>query len=631
MTSSRWYSKVVTAKSTAPNLELDWEESFFKFVRSIVRRFTKKTPGPPPCAVAVEPVLKRLEILASLVSGRALHIVLSDGTWGLRANDLLLPKQEASLDSLQANAELLMLSVLMLAAWRREVPERGHNLELGVVSDLTGQARALAALCEEFPGFAARWRSISAQVLAQRPQLEDLGGPAQRVETWRRALIRQQALPSADEMQRLLGTGPVKALNMPLVGVRLAAPGEPDGAGAGTEPSTGTEREAPKKIEDVRRTLLDEDEDKKNPIVHTFEKVETLDAHEGGARIADGSDELDDQLEALEEVDLKEVIRGGEAAQSILRVDLNLEGEIPDVERIIPGEAGVTYPEWDFRRRTYRADWCTVYPTPVLREAPEYARAAVAQHRRQIEALYRRLSVHRSRLRQERRQLDGEDIDLDAAIEATIERAGGRESSAKIYTRRTKQVRDVAAAVLVDVSLSTDSWVHNRRVLDVAKQSVLVLGEVTERLGDQVAVYAFASKTRNACRVFEVAGFDTPWSKARARIGALEPQGYTRIGPAIRHVSAQLAGQPAQRRLLLVITDGKPSDYDKYEGQYGIADIRMSLHEAARAGVVAHALTIDKTARAHLSGTFGPGAWHLMSDPARLPEVLTEVYGRLSD
>jgi len=100
-----------------------------------------------------------------------------------------------------------------------------------------------------------------------------------------------------------------------------------------------------------------------------------------------------------------------------------------------------------------------------------------------------------------------------------------------------------------------------------------VLGEIADRLGDQLAVYAFTAKTRNACRVFEV---------------------------------------------------------DKYEGRHGTADIRMSLREAHRDEIVARALTIDKTARGHLGRTFGPGAWHLMTDPTRLPQVLTEVYGRLS-
>lgn len=617
-------------KSTAPRLELDWEEGLFRMVRGLIRKLSPRPSGPQESAAPLEPHTKKLEVLASLVAGRAIRVVVSDGGTGLRGNDILLPPHEASLDEIEDNAEVCLLSTLLLATWRRTGPPSAAD-EFCPMDDLLGLQAALASLISEFDGVQVRWARMAALILAKRPAPKIGGSRASVLEGWQRDVILQRNLPTRAEMQALLpgrGTG---AKPMPLLGRRFTDAGQAEGNdGDGVEPSAGTEKDAPKKIQDVRRTLLPEGEDDKNPIIHTFEKVETLESPQGGNRFADGSDELDDQLEALAEVDLSEVVRGGEPAESILRADFDIEGHIPDVERIEPGETGVNYDEWDFKQRRYLRDWCTVYPTLVRPEDPDYARAALRAHRRQIETLYHRIAIHRSRLRDERRQLDGEEIDLDAAIDAAVEHAAGKDSSGRVYIRRTQQDPDLAAAVLVDVSLSTDSWVLDRRVLDVAKQAVLVLGEVTDRLGDQIAVYAFASKTRNSCRVFEVADFKTPWKKAKARLGPLEPQGYTRIGPAIRHVSAQLAKQTAKRRLLLVITDGKPSDYDKYEGRYGMADIRMSLHEAGRDGIVAHALAIDKTARSHLSSTFGPGAWHVLNDPARLPEVLTEVYGRLS-
>jgi nitric oxide reductase NorD protein len=143
-------------------------------------------------------------------------------------------------------------------------------------------------------------------------------------------------------------------------------------------------------------------------------------------------------------------------------------------------------------------------------------------------------------------------------------------------------------------------------------------------------VLAFASETRNRCHVWEVLGWDEAWADGRERLGALEPRGYTRIGAAIRHATADLAAVTAERKLLLLVSDGKPSDYDRYEGRHGIADVRQALRESAQRGLCAHALAIDAVARAWLPDLFGPGAWHVLPRPELAPDALTEVYGRLT-
>ena len=183
--------------------------------------------------------------------------------------------------------------------------------------------------------------------------------------------------------------------------------------------------------------------------------------------------------------------------------------------------------------------------------------------------------------------------------------------------------------MLLDVSLSADAWVDGARVLDVAREAVLVLGEVAHRLGDSLQVLAFASHTRNRCRVWTVRDWGEPWAAGRARLGALHPQGYTRIGPALRHATTELARTEADRKLLLLVSDGKPTDYDRYEGRYGVADVRQALREAEARGVSTHALAVDAVAGAHLPSMLGPGAWHVLPHPRRLPEALTTVYGRL--
>jgi len=172
--------------------------------------------------------------------------------------------------------------------------------------------------------------------------------------------------------------------------------------------------------------------------------------------------------------------------------------------------------------------------------------------------------------------------------------------------------------------------VGQHRVLDLCKDAALVLGEVMGRLGEKLEILAFSSRTRHHCRVWRVHGRHGDWNQGRARLGALQPEGYTRMGPALRFATDQLAVDPSRRRLLLLITDGRPTDFDRYEGRHGIADVRQALREAQSRGVHVHALALDPRARAGLPTMVGEGRWHLLRHAAELPELLTTVYGRLA-
>jgi len=179
------------------------------------------------------------------------------------------------------------------------------------------------------------------------------------------------------------------------------------------------------------------------------------------------------------------------------------------------------------------------------------------------------------------------------------------------------------------MSLSADSWIDNKRVLDVSRDAILTLGEVATALGDPLQIHGFASNTRNHCRVWTVKSWGEPWSVGRGRLGALVPQGYTRIGPAVRHAVSELQSVKARKRLLFVITDGKPTDFDRYEGEYGRADVRQAVREARQQGTEVHVLGIDPSAVGALPAMFGPRGWTLLRDINRLPEALVEAYGKV--
>jgi nitric oxide reductase NorD protein len=291
---------------------------------------------------------------------------------------------------------------------------------------------------------------------------------------------------------------------------------------------------------------------------------------------------------------------------------------------------GVTYPEWDFRRAGYHFDFCRVVERTAGIEGEEWrpddtTSRRIRHVRRQFEAL-------RPRRQLQRRQLDGFELDTDAAVRARSELAATGVGSEQIFEAHRSTERDLAVAILTDVSLSTDAWVDNRRVLDVEKEAMLVLAHGLAGCGDAYALYTFTSRRREDVRVETIKTFDERLGDTvERRIAALRPGAYTRIGTALRHVARQLRDRPEAYRLILLLTDGKPNDMDHYEGRYGIEDTRMAVREARRSGLRVFTITIDKRARDYVPYLFGRGGYAIISHVARLPSALPLLYRHVTE
>ena len=185
--------------------------------------------------------------------------------------------------------------------------------------------------------------------------------------------------------------------------------------------------------------------------------------------------------------------------------------------------------------------------------------------------------------------------------------------------------------MLVDVSLSTDSWVEDRRVLDVEKEALLALAGGLDACGDEHAIFTFTSRRRDAVWVRTVKDFDQRLDAlAIRRIRALRPGHYTRMGAAVRHAARRLAERPHGHRLLLLLTDGKPNDADHYEGRYAVEDTRMAIREARRAGTKVFGITVDREARDYFPYIFGLGAYAIFPDISRLPAALPAMYRQVT-
>jgi nitric oxide reductase NorD protein len=612
-------------------LELDWEVGVFRAVRALWRwAFPEPLPYDAGRAAHLEDLVRRLTPLAQLVAGMPVRVLPARSEGGVRGRDLLLPPTLDVLADPEVNRGLYVLRAVHSAGIVRLGLEVPHDPTQLLRSSLEAALASAQLLRTELAAFGPAWDEACQALLAGRPALDTLGTRARPCELARQQALRGDPVDPALWAQIQANGGPAGP-PVALWGSLLFAEtsGQSASSPEGGALPDGTEHEAPA-VEALRRVLLDPKAQEDHVVYHTFEKVETVEPFNGNTKTADGTDELEEHLEALEEASLQELVRDGSEAHSIYKAELDVFADIPDVERIEPGERGLPYDEWDYRSRSYRAGWCTVYPSAMPGWRPAWGQQAAARHRGLIATLRRRLEDHRSRLQPQNRQPDGEHPDLDAVVDYLADVKAGRTGSNRLYLRRERLRRDFATTVLLDISLSSDGWVDDRRVLDISREAVLVLGEVTEALQDRLEVLAFASSTRNRCRVWTLKAWGEPWATGRARLGALEPQGYTRIGPALRHATRGLLATPADRRLLLLVSDGKPNDYDRYEGQYGMADVQKALREAEQAHVVAHALAVDAGARAWLPPMFGPGRWHVLPTPDHLLPALTEVYGRLT-
>jgi nitric oxide reductase NorD protein len=201
-----------------------------------------------------------------------------------------------------------------------------------------------------------------------------------------------------------------------------------------------------------------------------------------------------------------------------------------------------------------------------------------------------------------------------------------------VFARRTRGERSLATLLLADLSLSTDAHVYNdARVIDVIRDALYVFGEALAGTGDAFEMLGFSSVRRQHVRMQHLKAFEEPWSRAaQARVGAIKPGYYTRMGAALRHATRRLALRPERQRLLLILTDGKPNDLDVYEGRWGLEDTRHAVHEAREAGLMPFCLSIDEEAHEYLPHLFGRGGWAQVRAPAELPARLAAVYARLT-
>lgn len=346
----------------------------------------------------------------------------------------------------------------------------------------------------------------------------------------------------------------------------------------------------------------------------------------GVDRPVDEGDE-DEAERVLDDLDVITLSRDNKSTASRLKFDLDLPSEQED--QVCLGE-GILQPEWDYKKQIMQADYCAVQAMVSKNTKPSELPKHLYHKSRKLKAQFERLLLSRV---WQNAQNDGDEADLEAFVQLTTDLASGHShSTANLYRRKDRSLRDLSCLLLADVSFSTDAYINDdTRIIDCIQDSLYLFSEALSLTGDRFAINAFSSKRRNHVRLSWVKHFDEPLSSiVRGRIADLRPGYYTRIGAAIRYATTQLAAQAQEHKLLLILTDGKPNDLDRYEGRYGIEDTRMAIIEANQKGIHPFCVSIDDKANDYLPYIFGKSSYVFVRNADELPYKLPKLYLKLT-
>ena len=307
------------------------------------------------------------------------------------------------------------------------------------------------------------------------------------------------------------------------------------------------------------------------------------------------------------------------------RKDLQADEEPPE-EKKNKTQGMFYYDEWDFRRRHYRKNWCELRELDIHPSNEQVVEAILIKYSHLVRDIRKSFEALRGDNKMLRRQTNGDDIDIDAIVESYPDIHEGNEMTDRLFIKSGRLERNLAVVFMVDLSGSTKGWIN-----DAERESLVLLSEALQTLGDRYAIYGFSGMTRKRCELYRIKTFEESYdSTVKARIAGIKPQDYTRMGVIIRHLTRKLIEVDARTRVLITISDGKPDDYDGYRGEYGIEDTRQALMEAKHAGIHPYCITIDSQAHDYLPHMYGHVNYTVVSDVRGLPLKVSDIYRKLT-
>lgn len=481
---------------------------------------------------------------------------------------------------------------------------------------LTRNQAAVLAVTQDYPGLAARYGRLVEAEIARRPQISKLAPDEARQEQAIRDALRRPGsvvqLPAARRPPH-----PVLLWLRP----EFSAAGKPHPNKSQDQSSQAASASQP----DKKRRMAEYTEMPERKGGLLLFRPESIFSWTEYAKVEHETKENEDQdlAQAADDLDVIAIAQDRRNIAKKLSMTLDLpatEGDDTslDDDRMLP--------EWDYRTHTLKPDQCRVNTIPFVDAKP----CALPEHlKRDQQRLRRQFSALQPVRLRLKAQPEGNDIDIDPYIRHLAHCAG---AETRFYLDQRKRERDLACLLLADLSLSTEAWVgEEQRVIDVIRDSLFLFSETLSVTHDRFALYGFSSKQRTDVRFHTLKGFNEPYSDAvRGRINSISPAYYTRMGAAIRHAAEILGRQKARERLLLLLTDGKPNDADRYEGRYGIEDTRKALIAARQQGLRPFCVTVDQEAHEYLPHIFGKDNFIIIRKPSELPARLPLLYALLT-
>ena len=304
----------------------------------------------------------------------------------------------------------------------------------------------------------------------------------------------------------------------------------------------------------------------------------------------------------------------------------DLETLITDEKELRREQDTFLYPEWGSDIEDYRLNWSRVRERILDGGSDEFYLETIQKYAGQIKIIRREFQM----LRPEgsiklRAQFEGDDVDLDSAVQYFIDKRLKLSPSERNYVRTEKRTRDIVVAFLLDMSGSTAG-----ATILCEKEALILMSEALKELGDAFAIYGFSGYGRDNVAFYIIKDFEEPYDqRVQCKISTITNKQSTRIAPAIRHTTTKLRRREEKTKVLILLSDGKPLDRD-YFGNYAIEDTRMALREAQRYGIKSFCITVDREAAEYLPRMYGNSRWVVIDDVVKLPEKITRIYKRFT-
>lgn len=553
--------------------------------------------------VLLEDIKERLILLSRMLTGEAIEIFAAEEEGGYKDHNFFLPEKCSEFENAETNLLFYVFRTTFLSVQR----DLGFNWKQGEEVDLEksrcraieSSQQVLDAMKVDYPFAETLHEKLYHQLITattdnKNQNLNWLYGKWMRNENYTNSI---QSMPAEDREKSQL-----------------------------PKPETSLDAGA---VEEVVHLQIDKKQQEDYVMTHNFEKVETAEEYDGVWRDFDGSDELEDHQDALDELQMRFMVRADDPTHSVYQTDFKENMSIAESSELGSPEFFLSYDEWNERKTAYKKNYCKVYPKKLLQTDVSYYSKVIAENSSTLTSLRKMLANVNNKRRQIRYQTQGEEFDIDAVTDMFVDLHSGQTPSEKLYYASQKKEKDISLLLLLDNSLSTDSYAAGNRVIDVEKQVSILFGEILNEYAIDFAICSFSSHTRNQTNFLTLKAFDESWEQSKYRIGATEPNGYTRIGASIRHAGSLLDQRSTKNKWIILISDGKPNDYDRYEGQYGINDVKQALKELHDREIHAFALAIEAQARYYLPQMFGQNHYQILTTPQELLTAMIKLYTKI--